>query len=251
MKIKEPLYHKVYAYLLNKIKEEYKAGDLMPTQSKIAQETDTSLITVKRAIKELEAAGFLESKAGKGTIVKKPRIVDSHIGVSSWTDSISNQGSTPSTAWIKTEQKVPHSTIVNILKLKAREKAVTIKRLRLIEDKPVCLMTNNIVSSMVPGLDNDTAFGESLYTYLKKQYNLIGIYAEEEVYAREATEHEKEVLELKTPIVLVIERVSFLSNKVPFEFSSIIAAADSYTYRSRQVNKMVDSKTLKDLLIDA
>ncbi|NMH87968.1 GntR family transcriptional regulator [Flavivirga algicola] len=248
MEVKTPLYHKVYTYLLDKIKKDYQPGDLLPTQSEIATATETSLITVKRAIKELETDGYLESKPGKGTIIRRPQIIDNHIGVSSWTDSITSQGSVPSTKWVKIKQKAPIATIANSLELKAREKAVTVERLRLIENKPICLMTNHIAARLAPGLNKDTSIGESLYTYLKDQYNLIGILAEEQVYAREATIYEKKTLQLKTPIVLVIERLSFLANKTPFEFSSIIAAADSYVYRSKQINKTVDSKTLNDLL---
>lgn len=249
MEDKIPLYHKVYYYVLDKIKEEYRPGDLLPTQSEIAKETDTSLITVKRAIKELETAGFVESKAGKGTTVRKPQIIDSHVGVSSWTDSISAQGNIPSTAWTKIYISQPSSAVADALRLKAREKIVVIERLRLIDGKPICLMTNILAQNLVPGFDKNTQLNESLYTYLKDEYGLIGASADEEVYAREAKKHEIETLELKTPIVLAIDRASFLLDKTPFGLSTIIAAAESYVYRSHQINKTLDQEVLKDLLM--
>ncbi|GAA3612914.1 GntR family transcriptional regulator [Flavivirga amylovorans] len=245
---KVPLYHKVYDYLLEKIKNEYIAGDFLPTQSEIAIQTETSLITVKRAIKELEAIGYLESKAGKGTIVRKPSVVDSHVGVSSWTDSISGLGSVPSTGWIKVKKRVPTSSTADKLKLKARERTVRIKRLRLIDDNPICLMNNEIPLSLVPGIHAKVIDKESLYNYLKDEYGLIAIRAEEEVRAREATEYEIEILQLKTPIVLVVRRLSFLSDDVPFELSSIIAPAESYIYKSQQINRTLDPKDLNKLL---
>ncbi len=243
------LYQEVYDYLLKKIESEFRPGDLLPPQSKIAEDTHTSLITVKRAIKELEAQGFLFSKAGKGTIVKKPSVVDNHIGVSSWTDSIAGQGKVPSTAWMTVKKRKPASSIVNMLDLKARERTVRIERLRLIDDEPICLMTNEIPLRLVPDIREKTMDDESLYTYLKDHYGLIPVYADEEVYARTASDYEIKQLQLKTPFVLVVERLSWLSDNVPFEFSSIIASASSYIYRSRQINKTLDPEVLKNIII--
>lgn len=243
-----PLYLEVYDYLLDRIEKEYHPGDLLPTQSKIAEETDTSLITVKRAIKELEVNGYLKSKAGKGTFVKKPRIVDNHIGVSSWTDSIEGQGNIPSTAWMKINKIVPSSNRSDLLQLKARERTVIIERLRLIDNDPICLMSNEIPLRLVPDIHKKTMNNESLYTYLKDEYGLIPVSAEEKVYGREASGYEIEALQLKTPIVLVVERLSFLLDDVPFELSSIIAPADSYIYSSRLINKTLDPEIIKKLI---
>jgi len=246
---KVPLYHKVYDYLLEKIENEYSPGDLLPTQSEIAEHTETSLITVKRAMKELEMAGYLTSKAGKGTMVKRPSVVDNHVGVSSWTDSIAGLGKVPRTAWTKVKKGVPISSVANKLQLKARERTVQIKRLRLIDNCPVCLMSNEIPLHLVPDIQRETIDQESLYTYLYDQYGLVPVSAEEEVRARKATDYEIEVLKLKTPIVLVVERLSFLKDEAPFELSSIVAPADFYVYRSHQINKTLDPDTIKKLLI--
>ncbi|MDO6519442.1 GntR family transcriptional regulator [Zobellia uliginosa] len=250
MKNKIPLYHKVYDYLLKKIEKEFNPGDLLPTQSEIAKETETSLITVKRAIKELEAMGYVESKAGKGTTVKKPQIVDSHVGVSSWTDSIIGQGKVPSTAWTKIEKKAPTHKVAAVLGLKARQKTVYVERLRLIDNRPICLMYNEMPMHLVPGFNDEIKLEESIYSYLEENYGLIGVSADEEVYAREATAYEINILKLKSPIVLVIERTSYLQDDTPYESSCIIAAADSYVYRSRQINKTVDTEILRNLLTE-
>ncbi len=247
-KRKEPLYLKVYDYLLEKIENEFAPDDLLPPQSKIAEDTQTSLITVKRAIKELEVQGYLQPKAGRGTIVKRPTIVDNHVGVSSWTDSISDQGIVPGTAWMKMEKKSPVQAIVNKLELKAREKTIQIKRLREIDGNPICLMSNEIPLRLVPEINKKNMDKESLYVFLKDEFNLVPASADEEVYARQATDYEVKTLQLKTPIVLVVERLSFMLNNTPFEFSSIIAPADSYIYKSKQFNKTIHPEELKKLI---
>ena len=102
-----PLYVTVKAHIVDNILKKLSPGRLIPTQAEISKETGTSLITVKRAIKELEKEGYLEPKAGKGTFVKHPPLIDRHVGVSSWTDSISGLGRIPNTAWIRVEKRIP------------------------------------------------------------------------------------------------------------------------------------------------
>ena len=245
---KGTLYEKVYDYLRDKIKNEYKPEDILPPQSKIAEDTQTSLITVKRAIKELEAEGYLVSKAGKGTIVKSKPVIDNHVGISSWTDSITDQGGIPQTAWTKIQKRTPIDKIASKLMLKAREKTVLISRLRSIDDKPICLMTNELPANLVPGIEKEALNTESLYALLKDRFQLIPLAADEEVKAREATPKERKLLGMKSKFVLVVDRISYLANDVPMEISSIVAPADSYIYRSKQLNKTMDSEVLKTLI---
>jgi len=56
-------------------------GDKILTESKIADLTGSSRITVRHAIRELKDQGFLESKRGKGTFLKKNIFSNSCFGV--------------------------------------------------------------------------------------------------------------------------------------------------------------------------
>ena len=48
---------------------ELQEGELLPSIRKLAQDLQISVITTKRAYDELEAAGFIDTVAGKGTFV--------------------------------------------------------------------------------------------------------------------------------------------------------------------------------------
>lgn len=242
------LYGKVMKYLLDKIKNEYQPGDFLPPQTEIARNTGTSLITVKRAVKELEQQGYVTARAGKGTFVRKPPIIDKHIGVSSWTDSVAGSGRQPSTAWVRMEKKLPSPGIANMLHLKARKHTVRIRRLRMVDDKPACLMQNEIPLDLVPGITGSNIPGESLYGWLLKTYKIAPAWAEEEVYARKASAEEVKSLSLSEPFVLVIERVSYLTDGTPFEVSSIIANAENYRYQSRQINQTLRLEQIHEII---
>lgn len=231
-----PLYYTVMTYLIDRIEKEFNPGDLIPTQTEIAEVTKTSLITVKRAVNELVNEGILETIAGKGTFAKHKPLIDTHVGISSWTDSIAGIGALPETLSIEIKKYIPNKVVAHILKLKARNKTVLIKRIRSINNKPICIMYNELNAELVPDLEKGKFDSESLYAFLKEQYNLIADFATEEVYARDATNEELLQLKMEDNIVIVIERLSFLTDQKPFEISRIIAPASQYRYKSLQIN---------------
>jgi len=247
MKSKSLLYSSVIQTLLEKINQR-QPGDLMPTQSDIALETGTSLITVKRAISELVKEGYLESVPGKGTIVRKPPIIDKHIGVSSWTDSMANLGEQAQTSWIKTVKRIPPAEVASLLQLKARQRTVVVNRLRSIGSTPICLMQNEIPLDLVPDMHKKEINSESLYEWLKKTYDLVPAIAEEEVYARRATDYERSELKMKDDILLIINRISFSADGTPVEISELKAPSENYRYRSKQVNTTLEPKILNTLI---
>jgi len=82
-----PLYKQVAADIRNQITSgKLQSGDRLPSQRELADEYEVSLITVKKAISELNSEGILYSRVGKGTFVnqrKRRREISSHqvIGV--------------------------------------------------------------------------------------------------------------------------------------------------------------------------
>ncbi|WP_422368694.1 GntR family transcriptional regulator [Pelagibius sp.] len=84
-----PLYAEVRAVIAERIDEgEYAPSDPLPSASALAKEFGVSLITVKRALKELKNEGLLTSRAGLGTFVKRPRkfVRDFNVSLNSMAD---------------------------------------------------------------------------------------------------------------------------------------------------------------------
>lgn len=64
----------IYEQIIRQIKTQIIAGELgegeaLPSIRKLAQDLQISVITTKRAYDELEAEGFIDTVAGKGTFV--------------------------------------------------------------------------------------------------------------------------------------------------------------------------------------
>ncbi|WP_206522200.1 winged helix-turn-helix domain-containing protein, partial [Mesorhizobium sp. M1A.F.Ca.IN.022.05.2.1] len=66
------LHESVREEIHNRIKKGmYKPEELIPSAAMLTEEFGVSAITIKRALRDLQAAGVLVSVAGKGTYVKK------------------------------------------------------------------------------------------------------------------------------------------------------------------------------------
>lgn len=66
----KPIYEQITDQLKSQIMSgQLKAGDPLPSMRALAQSLRISLITTKRAYNDLEAEGFIETVAGKGSFV--------------------------------------------------------------------------------------------------------------------------------------------------------------------------------------
>jgi GntR family transcriptional regulator, arabinose operon transcriptional repressor len=69
-----PKYKQVYAALRREIQSgRLKRGDRLPSEAELVRRFGASRITVGRAVRELQAAGLVERRAGSGTFVKLPQ----------------------------------------------------------------------------------------------------------------------------------------------------------------------------------
>jgi GntR family transcriptional regulator of arabinose operon len=68
-----PKYRQVYTALRHEIQAgRLKGGDRLPSESELVRTFGASRITIGRAVRDLQAAGLVERRAGSGTFVKQP-----------------------------------------------------------------------------------------------------------------------------------------------------------------------------------
>jgi DNA-binding LacI/PurR family transcriptional regulator len=71
----EPKYRQVYAALRREIQSgHWKGGERLPSEADLVRKFGASRITIGRAVRDLQAAGLVERRAGSGTFVKKPAV---------------------------------------------------------------------------------------------------------------------------------------------------------------------------------
>lgn len=69
----QPLYQKIYLYLLQAIKKgDYRPGDRVPSEKELSRQFNVSRITSKRALELLSSEGKIERIPGKGSFIPMP-----------------------------------------------------------------------------------------------------------------------------------------------------------------------------------
>ncbi|MBI3858108.1 MAG: GntR family transcriptional regulator [Planctomycetes bacterium] len=226
-----PLYSQVEARLLERIRRDFRPGDLLPTQEALAREFGASLITIKRALHDIARRGHLQSTRGRGTVVTRPVVSDDRSEIPSWTDAMTGLGREPRTVSSSVQVRVPSRELARLLGLRARERSVRLERLRSLDGRPFCLMTNELPWSLVPDLADQGLREESLYAWLRSRHRLVPRRADEEVAARPPLPRESKFLGADVPIVLVVRRHTFLADGRPLEVAEMAADARQYRYR--------------------
>jgi len=223
-----PLYYQLKEYLLQEIKKNYQAGDLLPSESEIEQKYGVSRITVRKAIEELSREGIVVKKQGRGTFVMEQKILyDANI-IGSLTQRLEEQKHQ-----LKTES-IEYITITeahHVKDLLDCNTLLCIKRFRILDGVPFALMLNYIDATKVPKLQEKFDM-ESLYTLYKEQYNISFYHAEETVEAKSATKEQAKKLHIaeNTPL-LCLQRLSYDKQNRPMEYSDIAIKADMYKHK--------------------
>ena len=226
-----PLYTQVSERLLERIRRDFRPGQLLPTQQALAREFGASLITIKRALHDLARLGHLQSTRGRGTVVTRPVVSDDRSQVSSWTDAMTGLGREPRTVSSSVQVRVPSRELARLLGLRARGRSVRLERLRSLDGRPFCVMTNELPWTLVPDLAEQGLTEESLYAWLRRRHRLVPHRADEEVAARPPLPREAKFLGADVPIVLIVRRHTRLADGRPLEIAEMVADARHYRYR--------------------
>ena len=226
-----PLYSQVESRLLERLRSEFKPGQLLPTQQALAVEFGASLITIKRALHELARRGHLQSTRGRGTVVTRPIVSDDRSEVSSWTDAMTGLGREPRTVDSSVRVHVPTRDLARLLGLRSRERSIRLDRQRSLDGRPFCIMANELPYLLAPELAVLGLPEESLYAWLRRKHRLVPHRADEEVHARAPEPRESRFLGRDVAIVIVVRRHTFLSDGRPLEVAEMVADARQYRYR--------------------
>ncbi len=164
----EPVYQSIKKTLEEKINMgEYQSGDKIPSERELSAYYNISRMTARQALNELVKEGIVFREKGRGTFVSNPKLLQENC--KSFTDTLKEQGYTPSTSIIELSTVYQLKEISTILQLAPSTEYYKIKRLRFGNDIPMALETIYIPKEKCPGLiDHDLT--QSLYKLLRSVY---------------------------------------------------------------------------------
>lgn len=205
-----PLYRQVYDYLIEQTAAgTWKPGIALPSEQALGQQLGVSQGTVRKALDELAANGVMERHQGKGTFVaahSEERSLFRYFHLCT-PDGLR---ATPSATGEEVVRRVATAADAARLGLSSRAKVTEIKRVRLIDHKPVIFETIIVPSAMLPGLDKRKTLPNSLYSLYYSVYGINIGSVKEELSADLARAEDRERLGVAVGSPLLhIDRVAF------------------------------------------
>ncbi len=212
-------------------------GDLLPPGHEIARLAKVSLISVRRALDELERSGRVVRHQGVGTFVGQPRIVTepSRVGDLLATLGRGPGGEALTTTLLSLDRGLPDPAVRRALDLAEGELVWHIVRLRRIGGRAQVLERSALPLRIVPELDEAwLRAGRSLYGFLAERLGLTASREEQYLHVGTPTAEERRLLELHghQPVVR-LRGASVTAEDVPFDcFEQVYPASDFVFYIS-------------------
>jgi DNA-binding GntR family transcriptional regulator len=229
------LYEQVVDYVEKLISDQgLVPGDLLPTYAELAERVGVSLITVRRALDELERSGRVRRHQGLGTFLARPRIVTEPTRAGSLLGTLakSEEGRPAEqldTRILQLRRGLPSGDVAGALQIRADSQVWHLRRLRMIDGRPAVLETSIVPTSLAPELDQlVTGSGGSLYDLLAQQFGLQDEYEEQYLEVIVPTPQERRLLSIPARNQVVrIRGLSMDKAGTPFDcFEQLYPAAE-------------------------
>ncbi|UOR10388.1 phosphonate metabolism transcriptional regulator PhnF [Halobacillus amylolyticus] len=228
-----PMYYQIEEEIKQRIAEdEYRAGDMIPSERELSETYEVSRMTVRQAITNMVNEGVLFREKGRGTFVADKKIEQPLQGMTSFTEDMKSRGMDASSKLLIFEKITAPFDIARKLQIDEKADVYKIQRIRYADQKPMAIETTFIPVAMLPGLSERVVQG-SLYDYIERTKKLKIGKASQMIEATTADENQSSLLDVSAlSAILHIERNSFLTDGTPFEVVKSSYRADRYKFIS-------------------
>jgi GntR family transcriptional regulator len=225
-----PLYYQLKEIFLEKIEnKELKEGDIIPSEKELQQIYDVSRATVRNAIQLLVNEGFMQKKKGRGTFVKRRKIEEQLPVLKSFTEEMVGIDAAKKVISAKYIEAPP--AIRPRLGLSADKSVFSLKRLMLVDGKPLGILHSYIPAKFKLDLNED--YTKSLYRILEKKGVRLKE-AEQTIEASISNQEQTRLIKQKRPFpILVIRRLAYSINGEVVEYVKGVYHGDRYRYSCR------------------
>jgi DNA-binding GntR family transcriptional regulator len=234
------------------------AGDMLPTQAELAAAAGVSLITVRRALEELERAGRVRRHQGVGTFLARPRIISepgrsgglldtlrrAHDAGDAGPGGAGREGHGEElrsgqprvgNRLLSLGQGLPSVSLRAALQLADGAPVWEIRRQRMVNGEPKVYETAVIPVALAPGLDRyRVELNGSLYELLAERYGLEDQAEEQYLEVAAADDDERRLLRLPSKSQVVrLRGLSTDQHGTPFDcFTQVYPALEFGFYIS-------------------
>ena len=230
---KQPLYDQLVDILRDKIVNELKPNDQLPSERELTERYGLSRTTVRLALQELENLGLVYRRHGKGTFVAARDTQATNLTQTySFTEQMRRLGRVPKTSILDFATLEANKYLSLRMNVHIGDKLFRMKRLRAADGVPMMLERTYLPVRNFMSLRREDLEHASLYDVIEGTYHEKIRVAEEEFFASIARPEDARQLSIKegSP-VLDLVRTTFNDRNEVIEFTLSVARADQFKYK--------------------
>ena len=229
-----PLYSQIKSLLIQRmLRGDWRPGEMLPSEFKLAAEFKVSQGTVRKALDELTAEKAVIRMQGKGTFVAARSSRDTPLHFFRMALDNGKKWVSHSTKLMAVCEDAARADEAMMLDLPAGGRVFRMVRVRHYDGKPLIRESTVLAAARFPNLETvyQNAPKTNFYSLLEQEYGVLVVKAEERLRARAATDDEAKDLNLApaTP-VLDIERRSFAIDGSPIELRHMVCETSCQSY---------------------
>lgn len=155
----------------------YQSGEKLPSVEELAVQLNVGRSSVREALRQLQALGWVTLQQGKGTFVSAPKV---QIGsaLASFSESVRARNMQPGGVILRREVVPATEAVAYELQIDTDEPVNLLVRLRLANGEPVAYETSYTPNRLFPDLlDQPWTVETSLYQLLSETYGVRFLYA--------------------------------------------------------------------------
>jgi GntR family frlABCD operon transcriptional regulator len=227
-----PLYDQVKRLILGGLKTgHYRSGTYLPSETDLCELYGVSRITLRRAVSELCMEGHLKRVHGKGTLVTEPKLQQTLISLTGFTESLARLGHSVSYRILEKGDCALPQGVRDRLQAAPNDQVVGIRRLLMVDDRPLTIEGLYFLHSHYEKAIAPVAKGGSFYEALKTFYDEQPSSAERMINVDFPSPDECDLLVCPpSQPVYRIEKLVIGRKKNPISFSVLITPSNRVTY---------------------
>jgi len=227
----QPLYIQIKAALKKKILSgEYAPNERMPSESELMAQFDVSRITVRQALRDLNAEGLVFTSQGKGTFASKPKAMQDVQHLQGFEEAMTAKGYDASARILSVREITPNKDVQDKLNITGKDGVIEVTRVRYLNGDPVSLDTSFFPVIIGKQLLSKDLTGD-IFPLLENDLRLPLGKAEISLEARPAEQEIAKELDIKegAPIMWIQRLVRDIhGHAIDYEYLAI--RGDSYQY---------------------
>ncbi len=228
-----PMYYQLAKILKEKIQQgTIEIGQPLPSETELIKKYHVSRGTARQALLLLTQEKLIERFPGKGSFVAQPKLeLDVSKAIGFFTQIAKDAGRRPAARVIKQEIIKADDILAKKLSIKPDDLMLYVQRIRYVDGEP-CAVESAYFCNPVMDLIKNEDLTASIYELMQDKYELIISHSHNLISSAVADNIISDMLGISLgDSVLTVDRIVYLNNDRPFEYSADVYRGDRITLK--------------------